>query len=298
MDKNYIEMFSNYLLYERNYSELTKEAYEIDIKDFQTFLKQTGDDDFLHVELNDARIYLSHLTDKEYSRTSISRKISSLRAFYQFLLQNEIVKENPFSYLSMKKKGLQLPKFFYSKEMDALFEEAEGTDPLDYRNMALLEVLYGTGIRVSECKNLRLSDVDFDLSILYILGKGNKERYVPFGEFAKNALLAYFDNGRDVLMNKYQKDHDYIFVNRLGDPITPEGITYALNQIIKKSSLTAKISPHMLRHTFATHMLNNGADMRTVQELLGHTSLSSTQIYTHVTKEHLLKDYKNFHPRK
>ena len=297
MKKDLIQLFCEHLLYERHYSQLTKEAYEEDIKAFQTFLKNTGDDDFLKVELADARIYLGELTDNEYSRTSISRKISSLRAFYQFLLQNDFIKDNPFSYLSMKKKGLRLPKFFYSEEMETLFEQTNGTKPLDYRNNALLEVLYGTGIRVSECKSIRLDDIDFEMSVLFIVGKGSKERYVPFGQYAHDAINEYIESGRHVLMNKYHKEHDYLFVNHRGDPITSEGIQYVLNQLIKKSSLNTDIHPHMLRHTFATHLLNNGADMRTVQELLGHKSLSSTQIYAHVTKEHLQKDYKKFHPR-
>lgn len=297
MKKDLIQLFCEHLLYERHYSELTEKAYEEDVRNFQIFLKNTGDDNLLKVELADARIYLSHLTDEGYSRASISRKISSLRAFYQFLLQNGFVKENSFSYLSIKKRGFRLPKFFYSEEMEALFEQTEGTEPLDYRNKALLEVLYGTGIRVSECKSIKLGDIDFEMSVLFILGKGNKERYVPFGQYAHDAIHEYIEFGRNELMNKYNKEHDYLFVNHRGDPITSEGIQYVLNQLIKKSSLNSNIHPHMLRHTFATHLLNSGADMRTVQELLGHKSLSSTQIYAHVTKEHLQKDYKKFHPR-
>ncbi|WP_035618707.1 tyrosine recombinase XerC [Lacticigenium naphthae] len=290
-------LFLNYLAHERQYSQLTIRAYKEDIDNFATFLQETGEDNFFEVNVQDARIYLGYLTDRKYSRNSISRKISSLRAFYQFLLKNEIVFENPFSYLNMKKRGLRLPNFFYSEEMEKLFESVKGVEPLDYRNEALLEVLYGTGIRVSECKNIQLEDIDFELSVLLVHGKGNKERYVPFGHYAALALADYMEKSRDVLMRKYKKEHTYLFVNHHGDPITVAGIQYALTQVIKKSSLTASIHPHMLRHTFATHLLNNGADMRTVQELLGHASLSSTQIYAHVTKEHLQKDYKKYHPR-
>lgn len=165
------------------------------------------------------------------------------------------------------------------------------------RNQALLEVLYGTGIRVSECANLTVDAVDFQASVLLVHGKGNKDRYVPFGSFAQDALKDYLENGRALLMTKYQKKHPYVFVNHHGEQITPTGIEYVLNQLIKKSSLNAEIHPHMLRHTFATHLLNNGADMRTVQELLGHANLSTTQIYAHVTKESLQKNYRTFHPR-
>lgn len=291
------EVFLRYLITERHYSELTKKAYEEDITEFSDFLAATGDTQYEKVTLQDVRIFLGELSQRELSRNTISRKISSLRAFYQFLLKNQAVTENPFSYIHLKKKTLRLPRFFYEKEMDALFQAVKGEKPLDFRNEALLEVLYGTGIRLSECKNIQLKDIDFDLSIVLIHGKGNKERYVPFGHYAAVALQEYLRKGRSLLMTKYHKEHDYLFVNQYGDQLSASGIEYILNQIIKKSSLTADIHPHMLRHTFATHLLNNGADLRTVQELLGHASLSSTQIYAHVTKEHLQKNYRQFHPR-
>jgi len=292
-----IQEFSSYLKYEKNYSDLTNDAYLEDIKDFVNFLKETGDSNLLEIDLMDTRIYMSALTDEKYNRSSISRKISSLRAFYQYLLNHGFIHENPFSYLYLKKTGLRLPNFFYNEEIKLLFEAASGTEPLDYRNKALLEVLYGTGIRVSECQNLKIEDIDLNLGVMLVLGKGNRERYVPFGEYAKVAIEEYIEKSRSLLMKKYHKEHDYLFISQYGEHISVSGIQYALNQLIKKTSLTSSIHPHKLRHSFATHLLDNGADMRTVQELLGHKSLSSTQIYTHVTKDHLLKDYKQFHPR-
>ncbi|GEK91599.1 tyrosine recombinase XerC [Alkalibacterium kapii] len=297
MENKWIGLFSDYLLNERHYSNYTNQAYTDDVIAFETFLKETGEPDILEVELADARIYLSYLTDKKYSRASISRKISSIRAFYQFLLNNEHVKDNPFSYLNLKKRGSRLPNFFYEEEMNRLFEASEGETPLELRNQALLEILYGTGIRVSECQGIRLEDIDFELGMLFVKGKGRKERYVPFGHYANQAIKTYIENGRRILMSKYKQNHDFLFINHHGEQITQSGIQYVLNQLIKKSSLSHNISPHMLRHTFATHLLNNGADIRTVQELLGHKSLSSTQIYTHVTTEHLQKDYNSYHPR-
>lgn len=297
MENKWITLFSNYLTNERHYSAHTNLAYIDDLSAFERFLKETGEDDILSVELSDARIYLSYLTDKEYSRASISRKISSIRAFYQFLLNNEIVKDNPFSYLHLKKRGSRLPNFFYEDEMKALFEATEGDAPLDLRNQALLEILYGTGIRVSECQGIQLDDIDFAMGMLFVKGKGRTERYIPFGHYASEALEAYIENGRQPLMSKYNKEHAYLFINHHGEQITQNGIQFVLTQLIKKSSLSHNITPHMLRHTFATHLLNNGADIRTVQELLGHKSLSSTQIYTHVTTEHLQKDYNSYHPR-
>ena len=297
ISRDLTQEFINYLTHERNYSDLTIKAYTDDIAHFTSFLSETGDNDLLKIELLDARVYLSHLTDEQYTRTSISRKISSLRAFYQYLMNHEFINENPFSYLHLKKSGLRLPNFFYSEEIELLFEAASGDEPLDYRDKAILEILYGTGIRVSECQSIRLEDIDLDLGVMLVLGKGNRERYVPFGEYAKYALEDYMEYCRTPLMNQYQKEHDYLLISQYGDHISVSGIQYALNQLVKKTSLTSNIHPHKLRHSFATHLLDNGADMRTVQELLGHKSLSSTQIYTHVTKDHLLKDYQKFHPR-
>ena len=297
LEQTWKDKFLRYLIVERGYSEKTREAYEEDLTNFERFLTESGEDDLLKINHLDVRVYLSYLTDERYSRNSISRKIASLRSFYQYLLKEEVIKENPFSYGHLKKKNLKLPRFFYENEMQVLFDSVKGEKPLDLRNQALLEVLYGSGIRLSECSNLKLAEIDFDSEVMLIHGKGNKERYAPLGSFAQDALQEYFEKGRKVLMDKYHKSHDYVFVNHHGEPITPTGIEYVLNQVIKKSSLDSSIHPHMLRHTFATHLLNNGADMRTVQELLGHANLSTTQIYAHVTKESLQKNYRSFHPR-
>lgn len=293
----HLEDFLRYIIVERHYSEKTKSAYEEDIVSFFSFLKDTGDENYLDVTIQDIRIYLSFLHDEAYSRNTISRKLSSLRSFYQFLTKNNIIEENPFSYVQMKRQQSKLPRFFYEKEIDVLFDTVKGDTPLDIRNRAVLEILYGTGIRVAECTNIKLQDIDFEASVFLIFGKGGKERYVPFGSFAHDAIQEYLDSARKELMNKNMLEHDFLFVNNRGAPITDAGIQYILKKIIEKSSLTTDIHPHMFRHTFATHLLNNGADLRTVQELLGHSSLSSTQIYTHVTTDTLQKSYRNFHPR-
>lgn len=290
-------LFLRYLMIERQYSEKTKEAYEGDIQDFFDFLEETGEPDFLKVTIQDIRIYLSFLHDKEYSRNTISRKLSSLRSFYHFLVRNNQLAENPFVYIQMKRKKDKLPRFLYEKEMNALFDSIEDDTLLGKRNLALVEVLYGTGIRVAECVAIRLSDLDLINGIVLIRGKGNKERYVPFGNFALDAIESYLDSARIKLMEKSGVAHDVLFVNHRGAPLTDAGVQYILKELIKKSSLTTNIHPHMMRHTFATHLLNNGADLRTVQELLGHASLSSTQLYTHVTTDTLQKSYRNFHPR-
>lgn len=292
---DWIQRFTDYLRLERQYSEETILNYQHDLKDFLSFLSETGDTDFLKVTYRDVRIYVSELYDKNYKRTTMQRKMSSLRTFYRYLLQNKQIDENPFEYVVMKKNEKRLPQFFYEKEMDALFQATEGDTPLLIRDRALLETLYASGMRVSECVGLQLSDVDFYGQFFLVHGKGNKERFAPFNHHTLNALRNYLDEARPQLMK--EKQHSTVFVNSKGDPLTARGVRYILNQIIKRSSLNANIHPHELRHTFATHLLNHGADMRTVQELLGHVDLSSTQIYAHVTKESLQTTYRHFHPR-
>jgi len=294
-----LDLFLKYIRVERQYSEETAEAYQEDIQAFHDFLAANGGvKAYTEVDHLDVNVYLSSLYDRHLTRNSIARKVSSLRSFYNFLVKNDLAKLNPFVYVQLKKHAPRLPRFFYQKELDVLFKTVYADESImGTRNAALLEVLYGTGIRLSECVNLQLADVDFDLKMMLIRGKGDKERYVPFGRYAAHALRQYFESCRTPIMAQYEQTHQTVFINRHGGPITGKGIEYVLNQLVKKSSLTADIHPHMLRHTFATQMLNNGADLRTVQELLGHTSLSTTQIYAHVTKEHLQQDYRNFFPR-
>ena len=291
---DWLEQFTKYLQVERLYSEKTIDNYLRDLKQFQSFLKEHLNESLLTVNYRIARIYLSHLYDLDYKRTTMQRKISSLRTFYNFLLQQKQIAENPFEYLVIQKKEKRLPTFFYEKEMDILFQSIDTSTILGKRNLALLELLYGTGIRVSELVNLRLSDITMDAKFILVHGKGNKDRYVPFNNHVQFALKDYITQARTALI---KEDHDIVFVNHLGKPLTDRGVRHILNQIIKKSSLTAEIHPHELRHTFATHLLNNGADMRSVQELLGHVDLSSTQIYAHVTTDSLQKIYRHCHPR-
>ncbi|BCA86046.1 tyrosine recombinase XerC [Enterococcus saigonensis] len=296
MALDWTQEFLRYLQFERGYSQLTTAAYQEDLQDFSEFLKESGDSDFIKIDHRDVRVYLSFLNEQKYSRNSISRKIASLRSFYQYLLKQEVIEENPFSYIHLKKQNSKLPRFFYEKEMAALFQAAKGDKPLELRNRALLETIYGSGLRVSECAGLTLDAIDWQGEVLLIHGKGGKDRYVPFGSYAQIALQEYLTLARPLLVKKVP-EHPFVFVNQRGSAITSRGIEYVFTQLIKKSSLDSKIHPHMLRHTFATHLLNNGADMRTVQELLGHANLSSTQIYAHVTKESLQNNYRKFHPR-
>ncbi|GEO65740.1 tyrosine recombinase XerC [Levilactobacillus spicheri] len=300
MQDQAVQEFMTYLRGERQYSAETVKAYREDLTEFWQFLAANGGTKpWDQVDQLDVEVYLSHLYDHHYARTSIARKLSTMRSFYSFLMSNQLAKDDPFAYVQLKKHQDHLPRFFYEREMTALFTAAAANpdSQLATRDSALLEVLYGTGMRVSECVNLTLTAIDFDNRLMLITGKGNKQRYVPFGHYALDALTQYLQVARTPLMAAHDEHHDFVFVNHRGHQLTPAGVTYLLNQIIQRSSLTTEIHPHMLRHTFATHLLNRGADLRSVQELLGHSSLATTQIYTHVTREHLQRDYRQFFPR-
>ena len=289
--------FLTNLSVERRYSPQTIIAYGRDIDRFMTFMEKVGIQDFSAVTLADVRIFLGELHQEKQSRTSISRYLSTLRSFYTYLVDMEGYDSNPFSQVSYKKGQDRLPQVIYEEEMAIFFESLQGDTPLDIRNRAIIEILYACGLRVSELVNLTLNQIDWHVDVLLVIGKGNKERYVPFGSQAKKALQQYINQARVDLMLAHHKEHDFVFVNHLGDQLTPKGIEYILDQAIKKTSLTNQVHPHTFRHSFATHLLNNGADLRTVQELLGHASLSSTQIYTHLSKDSLQKNYQNFFPR-
>ncbi|MDF1506598.1 tyrosine recombinase XerC [Robertmurraya sp. DFI.2.37] len=296
-DEMVTRLFLQYLQVEKNYSQYTIEYYHGDLLDFRLFMSEQSITEFEQVEYSDVRLFLTKLFNQKLSRKSVARKISSLRSFYKFLLREKLVSKNPFAGVSIPKVDKRLPNFFYEEELAILFQACDISEPIGQRNRAILELLYATGIRVSECCSIHLQDIDMDLSTLLVHGKGRKDRYVPFGSFAAEALERYITEGREAIMQQNKQSHDVLFVNFRGGPLTTRGLRTVLNKIVEQSSLNSKIHPHKLRHSFATHLLNNGADMRTVQELLGHENLSSTQIYTHVTKDYLKKTYMEHHPR-
>ena len=294
-------LFLDYLRVERQYSEDTQKAYQSDITEFVGFLTDSGDGkpvDLTTIDQYDARVFLSMLYEKGDVSRTIARKVSSLRAFYRFLERNAVVTTNPFAGVQLKKAGQHLPRYFYEKELNKLFDVVMAdTSLLGLRNRLLLEILYGTGARVSEAAGLTLGMLDQAARVITITGKGNKTRIVPYGQYAADALASYLRDARPQLLAKSQVMHDKLFVNQRGQALTASGIEYILKQLAKKAGLTQMISAHMFRHTYATDMLNNGADLRTVQQLLGHSSLSTTQIYTHVTTDALQKSYRDFFPR-
>lgn len=294
--RQYLQSFTEYLQLEKNYSDHTVTAYRKDLEHFLSFLEEQAIPSLNEVTYKDARLYLTQLHEKRFAKKSVARKISCLRSFYKFLQRESWCEFNPFLHVSIPKLEKRLPAFFYEEEMAKLLQAIDTTTPLGQRNKALLEFLYATGVRVSECSGVRLTDLDFATGVALVRGKGRKERYVPFGTYAKRAIQVYINDGRKKLLNG-QPDHTYLFVNHRGRPLTPRGIRHILEKLIEKAGMTQQIHPHMLRHTFATHLLNQGADLRTVQELLGHSRLSTTQIYTHVSSEFLQKNYHAHHPR-
>ncbi len=277
---------------ERQFSEHTLKSYHDDLEQFNVFLKQ----EYLELsafEYKDARNYLSYLYSKNLKRTSVSRKISTLRSFYEYWMTQDEKVINPFIQLVHPKKEQYLPHFFYEEEMEALFDTVEKDPKKGLRDRVILELLYATGIRVSELVHIKESDLDMNLPGVKVLGKGGKERFIPFGEFCKQSIERYLE----LFKPKIKNDHNYLLVNMNGAPITERGVRYVLNDVVKRTAGVTDIHPHKLRHTFATHMLNQGADLRTVQSLLGHVNLSTTGRYTHVTNEQLRKVYLNAHPR-
>ena len=294
-----IELYEAYLQVERGYSDYTIGNYLRDIKDFQDYLNSEEMGDVLSVRSkNISRYYVAYMNSKGYSTRTINRHISSLKSFYRFLQRKNIVSDNFFSELETLKNDKTLPHFLYENEIKTMFNAIDTTTAIGRRDLAILELLYGSGLRVSELCSLTEKDIDFGNDTLKVFGKGHKDRYVPISSKAKEALKNYLALGRDELLMRNEKNNPQeLFLNFHGGALTTRGVRVILNDIVIKASDTFKVSPHMLRHTFATSLLDGGADLRSVQEMLGHVNLSTTQIYTHVSKEKIKEAYMNNHPR-
>ncbi len=289
-----LEKYKDYLEYQKNYSLYTVENYCSDIEQFLDYI-EAENIDFKKVEYSDLRFYLMYLkNEKCENNSSIDRKLSALRGFYKFLANEGVVQNNVFSLMSGLKKEKKLPRYFEYNELEELFNVSDLKTPLGQRDRLILEMLYGTGVRVGELVAIKVSDIDLGSRTILILGKGNKERRVTYGEYCDEILKLYLNDGYQKLNIKNTL---YLFLNSRGEVITERGVRYVLDQIIKNTSLNKSISPHVLRHSFATHLLNEGCDLLTVQKLLGHESISATQIYTHVTTDRLKEVYYNSFPR-
>ncbi len=283
-----LDGYIDYLTYQRHYSKYTINNYKDDIIDFLTYLENEGLN-YVTLEYKDIRFYLMYLADnKKLNNASIARKISSLRGFYKYLLLKKRVSYNVFSLVTLPKKEKKLPRYFQYNELEELLKAPNRATILGSRDYLLLEMLYATGLRVSELVNIKLEDINYKQQQIKCLTKGNKERYVTYGDYAARALNEYL-NGPYKSLNKMNSP--YLFLNKNGTQLTDRGVRYILDKVIKKTSLHKNISPHMIRHSFATHLLNEGCDLFTVQQLLGHASIKATQIYTHVTTDHLKEVY-------
>lgn len=281
-----IKKFITYLEVEKNYSEHTVTNYLADLESFQKFLGKTPVEkvDYMHL-----RRFLAHLRSLELKPRSLARKLSSLRSFFKFLQREGVIKDNPAVLLMSPKLDKTLPKFLSEEEMVAFIESPDTTRESGARDRAILETLYSTGIRVSELVGLDVDQVDLIGNIAKVRGKGKKERLVPIGNKAIRAIKNYLDCRK--------KKGQPLFLNKNGTRLSARSVYNITNKYIREAALHRDISPHVLRHSFATHLLNRGADLRSVQELLGHVNLSTTQIYTHVSHEKLKKVYDQSHPR-
>lgn len=295
-----VQKFLQYLAVEKNTSALTVKNYAADIAVFIEFLKTRYPSGFSWPELGvlDIRAYLADMNGKKYARTTIARRVSALRSFYKYLQRENKVIQNPFVKVRTPKLEKHLPVFLEEFEINELLEMPDKAEPLGMRDQAVLELLYATGCRVSELVGLTLETIDLGNMFVLLHGKGNKDRLVPIGHSCRSAVEKYLNGARQYLMERYHAAaHDRLLVNRLGGPLTDRSVRRILDKYIKKLALRKNVSPHTIRHTFATHLLDHGADLRAVQELLGHANLSTTQIYTHVTTERITSVYEKNFPR-
>lgn len=291
---NYIKDYIDYTKYERKLSKETSKNYEYDLIHFNTFLVKNkyNLNDITSINQKIIEDYLSYLNINKDSRT-IARNITSLNNFFKYLMIEKIIEVNPCEFIDRPKLSKKLPNVLSVEEVDKLLDIKLNTR-FDYRNKAMLELLYSSGLRISELVNLTTRDIDFTNSIVRCFGKGNKERIVPISEYSLYYIKLYYDM-RDTFFKG--KINDYLFLNNHGKKLTRQGFNKILNKILEEKNIKKEVTPHTLRHSFATHMLNGGADLRSIQILLGHSDISTTKIYTHISREKIKNDYEMYHPR-
>ena len=290
----YLNKFIEYLKVQKNYSDYTILNYEKDLEEYNSFLNEKKYL-FSSMDYKKCMEYLLFLDKKGLKKTSISRRLSSLRTFYKYLVLNNYCDSNPFLLVSSPKKEKRIPKFINYLGIEEIFNIPNIKTKEGQREKVILEVLYGAGIRVSELVNIKIKDIDFNNKNILIFGKGSKERIVSFGEPALDSINLFIKEGRKEYLEG--NDSDYLIVGKNESKLTTRRIEQIINDLIKRTSIKMNITPHMFRHTFATHLLDQGADLVAVQELLGHESLASTEIYTHISNEHLREVYYKCHPR-
>lgn len=283
--KERINEFKSYLTYEKMFSSNTVNSYVRDLEEFNSFLESEY---IKHVTYKDIRSYLAYMYNKKYSSRTISRKLSAIRSFYKYEVNKGVIKDNPCLLISNPKVEKKLPNYLSYNEIETMLEVPDTFKNNSLRDKLIIEILYSTGIRVSELVNIKVKDIDFYNNQILILGKGNKERYVIFGNTLKDMLKEYIS---------IKNDSEYLITNKYNKKMSTRSIEEIVKKIVKIDGIKNKVTPHTIRHTFATHMLNEGADLRVVQELLGHENLKTTEVYTHVSNERLRSVYLSSHPR-
>ena len=289
----YIDMYLEYLKIERKYSDKTIISYKDDLIEYNEFLLNNFTN-ILSISSEISYKYMKYLYDRGITKSSISRKLSSIRGLYNYLIREDITKDNYFNNISNPKREKYLPKFLKDSELEKLFSVCNDDTPIEQRDTLIIELLCATGIRVSELVNIKIKDINRKEKLIKVLGKGNKERIVIYNNHTKKALDTYLKDGYNYF-NK--KSSEYLILNKNGNKLSERYIREIINKKVSQASLDIKISPHTLRHTFATDILENGMDLMTVKELLGHESLNTTSIYTHITNEQIKKTYNLAHPR-
>ncbi len=290
-----IEAYMNFLVIEKGLAVNSTQAYERDLKRYAEYIIKTENiSEWKEVRKAHVLAFLHHLHDRGGAASSVSRMLSSVRSFHQFLIRERITTADPVLHIERPKLQQQLPKVLSNAEVEALLGSPSSNSPLDKRNKAMLELLYATGMRVTELCSLRMSDLHLHMGFVRCTGKGDKERIIPLGSHALQAVETYLQESRSQLLKQPQ---EAVFVNHHGRPLSRQGFWKVLKKIASDANIEKELSPHMLRHSFATHLLENGADLRAVQEMLGHADISTTQIYTHVTKVRMKEVYSKHHPR-
>lgn len=290
-----INDYLHYLTIERGLSLNTRKSYERDLLQYIHYLEDEQITSWQDVDRYVVINYLEKMHDEKKAPATVTRMITSLRRFHQFLRQERLTDHDPMQHIDTPKKVQKLPSTLSLTEVERLIETPDTTKNLGIRDRAIIEVMYATGMRVSELVGLKLSDLHLSLGLVQTLGKGDKERIIPLGDYAIQWLERYLDEARPLLVANPSETH--VFVNHHGTGLSRQGIWKNLKQLVREAGINKEVTPHTLRHSFATHLLENGADLRTVQELLGHADISTTQIYTHITKKRMTDVYKQHFPR-
>lgn len=296
--KQDLEDFKSYIIAEKNFSKHTAKAYCSDILSFLVWMDEQSCED---INFSKIRDYLHFIRKFDYKKSTVARKIASLRTFYKYLYRERKVDSNPAMSLSNPKRPKSLPKFLTPDEVEKILNNTKIETPSGYRNRTILELLWATGMRISELSGLNFGDLNLEQNEIRVFGKGSKERIILVTDRAKSYLERYIESARDLIPKGFptplRNEDSPVFINNTGYRLQTKTVRNVINEIVEKISLPKHVTPHVFRHSFATHLIENGADLRVVQELLGHASISNTQIYTHVSTQHLKDVYNETHPR-